>query len=61
MASQRSHTVVAPFSYASLIWAILYGFFIFGDLPNLWTLVGASIIAAGGLYILHREQIRKAE
>lgn len=54
-------TVVAPFSYASLIWATLYGFFIFGDLPDLWTLVGASIIAAGGLYILHREQRRKAK
>ncbi len=54
-------TVVAPFSYASIIWAILYGFLFFGNLPDFWTLVGASIIAAGGLYILHREQIRKAE
>ena len=54
-------TVVAPFSYASIIWAILYGFLFFGDLSDLWTLVGASIIAAGGLYILHRAQIRKAE
>lgn len=54
-------TVVAPFSYASIIWAILYGFMFFGDLPDLWTLVGASIIAAGGLYILHREQKRKAK
>ncbi len=54
-------TVVAPFSYASIIWAILYGYLFFGDLPDIWTLVGASIIAAGGLYILHREQIRKAE
>ncbi len=54
-------TVVAPFSYASIIWAILYGFLFFGDLPDFWTLVGASIIAAGGLYILHREQKRKAK
>ncbi len=54
-------TVVAPFSYASIIWAILYGFIFFGDLPDLWTLVGASIIGAGGLYILHREQKRKAQ
>ena len=54
-------TVVAPFSYASIIWAILYGFLFFGDLPDFWTLAGASIIAAGGLYILHREQIRKAK
>jgi drug/metabolite transporter (DMT)-like permease len=54
-------TVVAPFSYASLIWAIFFGYLFFGDLPDIWTLVGATIIAAGGLYILHREQIRKAE
>jgi len=53
--------VVAPFSYASLIWAILFGFFIWGDLPDLWTLVGATIVAAGGLYILYREQVRKRE
>jgi len=54
-------TVVAPFSYASLFWAILIGFFVWGDLPDLWTLVGATIVAAGGLYILHREQVRKRE
>jgi len=52
-------TVLAPFSYVSLIWAILYGYFIFGDMPDIWTLVGAAIIAAGGLYILHREQVQK--
>lgn len=53
--------VVAPFSYASLIWATLFGFLVFGDLPDLWTVAGAAVIAAGGLYILHREQVRKAE
>jgi len=51
--------VVAPFSYASLLWATGYGFVIFGDLPDLWTLVGAAIIASGGLYILHRERIKR--
>ena len=53
--------VVAPFSYVSLIWATVFGFIVFGDLPDFWTVVGATVIAAGGLYILHREQIRKAE
>jgi len=51
--------VVAPFSYANLLWATGYGFVIFGDLPDLWTLVGAAIIASGGLYILHRERLRR--
>ena len=53
--------MVAPFSYANLIWAICLGFLVFGDLPDRWTLLGAAIIAAGGLYILHREQVRKKE
>ncbi len=53
--------VVAPFSYTNLIWSIGLGYLIFGDLPDLWTLVGAAIIAGGGLYILHREQVRKKE
>lgn len=47
---------VVPFSYASLIWATLYGYTLFGDLPDLWTIVGAAIIASSGLYIFYREQ-----
>jgi drug/metabolite transporter (DMT)-like permease len=52
--------VVAPFSYTSIIWATGYGFVLFGDLPDPWTLVGAGIIAGGGLYILHRERVKRA-
>lgn len=47
---------VTPFGYAALLWATLFGFVIFGDLPDLWTVVGAAIIAASGLYIFHRER-----
>lgn len=47
---------VVPFSYASLLWAALYGYFLFADLPDMWTLVGAAVIAASGLYIFYREQ-----
>jgi drug/metabolite transporter (DMT)-like permease len=47
---------VTPFGYAALIWATLYGFVLFGDLPDLWTVLGAVIIAASGLYIFHRER-----
>lgn len=50
---------VTPFGYASLIWATLYGFLMFGDLPDLWTVVGAAIIAGSGLYIFHREHRAK--
>lgn len=50
---------VTPFSYSSLIWATLYGFLVFGDLPDLMTVIGALIIAASGLYIFHRENLKK--
>ena len=36
---------------------IALGFLVFGDVPNRWTLTGAAIVVASGLYILHRERI----
>jgi len=47
---------VAPYSYTNLIWASIIGFVLFGTLPDIWTYVGAGIIIASGLYIIHREQ-----
>jgi drug/metabolite transporter (DMT)-like permease len=47
--------LVAPFKYSSLLWATLIGFFMFGELPDPWTIVGAVIIVLAGLYVLHRE------
>jgi len=47
---------VAPFRYTILIWAILLGIFIFGDIPDFWTLVGASIIVATGIFTFYRER-----
>ena len=35
----------------------MLGFLVFGDLPNHWTLVGAAVVVASGLYLLHREHI----
>ncbi len=52
---------VTPFGYTSLIWATLFGFAVFGDLPDSWTVVGALIIAASGLYIVHRERVRRRQ
>lgn len=48
--------LVAPFAYSELIWATLLGLSLFGDFPDLWTLVGAGIIAVSGIYILQRER-----
>ncbi|NQV84120.1 MAG: DMT family transporter [Rhodospirillales bacterium] len=50
--------LLAPFKYTNMIWAVLFGFIIFGDLPDAWTLSGAGIVVIGGLYIAHRETLR---
>ncbi len=47
--------VLAPMSYSELLWSTLFGFLIFGDFPDQWTLLGAGIVVASGLYIFHRE------
>ncbi|MCB1431709.1 MAG: DMT family transporter [Alphaproteobacteria bacterium] len=51
-------SVVAPFSYSSLVWATLYGFVVWGDWPDMWTWAGAALIIGSGLYIYHRERMR---
>ena len=47
--------VIAPFDYTQLVWATGLGLVIWGELPHPLTLVGAVIVAASGVYILHRE------
>lgn len=52
--------VVVPFTYTSLLWAILLGWLFFADLPTPLMLLGAGIIVASGLFVLHRERQIKA-
>jgi drug/metabolite transporter (DMT)-like permease len=47
--------LVMPMDYTSLLWAVLLGSWIFGELPNPWTWVGAPVIIASGLVIVWRE------
>lgn len=56
---QAPASVVAPFTYSSLVWAALFGFAIWGDWPDLWTWSGAAVIIGSGLYIFHRERQHK--
>jgi drug/metabolite transporter (DMT)-like permease len=42
-------SLLAPFSYTQLVWASLFGWLVFSDIPDLPTLVGGVVIAAGGL------------
>jgi len=53
-----SASLLAPFIYAQLPWATLSGFLVFGNLPDGWTLAGAAVIVASGLYTAHRERVR---
>jgi drug/metabolite transporter (DMT)-like permease len=48
--------VVAPFIYLQIIWAVILGYFIFGTQPNPWTLTGAGIIIASGIYLIESER-----
>lgn len=50
---------LAPFSYAEIISATLFGLIVFGHLPSPMTWIGIAIVVASGLYIFHRERIRK--
>jgi len=54
-------SVLAPFSYTQLLWVSILGFLIFGEVPDLWTVVGAAIIVASGLYTAHRERVRRSQ
>jgi drug/metabolite transporter (DMT)-like permease len=51
-------SVLAPFSYVQLVWASLLGFLVFGEVPDAWTVTGAIVIVASGLYTAHRERVR---
>jgi len=42
--------------YTQLIWATAFGYLIFANVPSRWTLAGAAIVIASGLYLLHRER-----
>ena len=46
---------VAPFRYSAAIWAVVFGYAMFGELPDGFVIAGAAIVIASGLYILHRE------
>lgn len=41
-----------PFNYTLLVFATLIGLFVFGELPDTWTVVGACLVIAAGLYAI---------
>lgn len=48
---------LAPYGYIQLIWTVISGYLVFADVPPIWTLVGAGVVVASGLYLFHRERV----
>ncbi len=53
-----SASLIAPYGYAQLLWAGVLGYLAFGTMPDGFTIAGAMIIAASGLYTVYRERTR---
>jgi len=54
-------STLAPFIYTQMVWTTALGFAVFGDVPHRWTVVGGLIVISSGLYLLHREAVRRVE
>lgn len=49
-------SAVAPFRYTILIWSLIYGLLVWGEIPNLLALCGIGLVVGSGLYVLYRER-----
>ncbi len=57
LAHQRAPAaVLSPFIYTQIVWMTVLGYSLFGDIPDFWTIVGASIVVASGLYLIAQER-----
>ena len=52
--SNARASIIQPFHYTLIFWAILFGYILFKDIPDVFTICGALIIAASGIYVLMR-------
>jgi drug/metabolite transporter (DMT)-like permease len=50
--------VIAPFKYTALPCAAVFGFLLFGQIPDIWIITGAMPVICAGLYIVHRERLK---
>lgn len=54
-------TVVLPFDFLKLVWVSIMAYWLFNEIADLWTWVGAIIIIASVIYVTHRERLAKRE
>ena len=52
-------STLQPFNYTLLVFATVIGYIFFDNLPDVWTVMGASVVVGSGLYTIYREGIRK--
>lgn len=57
---QAPPSLLSSFEYTAMIWAIGLGYIFWNELPSAWVLVGSAIVISSGIYISHRETVRKA-
>jgi len=50
-------SIVVPYQYTLIVWAVIFGWIVFGEFPNISTISGAAIIVLAGLYIFWRERV----
>ena len=51
-------TLVLPFDFLKLVWASLFGYLLFAEIPSLWAWIGGTIISASAFYIAYRERMQ---
>jgi len=52
-----SATLLAPYTYTAMIWAMLLGLLVFGHFPDGWSLAGIAVIVASGLFLATRQRL----
>ena len=48
-------SIIQPFHYTLIFWAIIFGYFFYDDLPDLYTIIGALIITASGVFVINQK------
>jgi len=51
-------SLVVPFRYSIVVFAVIFGFALFGEIPDRWSLFGIALIVGAGIYMVHREAVR---
>lgn len=52
-------STIAPFLYLQLLSMVGFGYIVFNDLPDVWTLAGSAVIIGSGIYLIHRERVTR--